>query len=369
LRKFLLVNHFEAMGRALDLAWRGWGRVAPNPLVGAVVLQGEEVVGEGWHAEFGGLHAETAALTRAGEAARGATVVVTLEPCNHQAKQPPCTGALIAAGVARVVAAAAEPYPVAAGGAERLRAAGIEVALGLREEEARVQNAIFFHRFREPDRPFVALKLATTLDARIADHAGRSRWISGDQARDYVHWLRAGFDAIGVGGHTAIVDDASLTVRGPVEPRRPPMRVVFSREGELPESLAMVRSARDLPTLVITEAHRPSPRFADLAEAGVEVERAASLVEGLGLLRRRGIESLLVEGGGRLAGALLSQGLVDRYYWIQAPVWLGDSGIPAVSGFPGTTLVEAERWQVVERRALGQDTLLVVDREPCLPES
>ena len=357
------------MGRALDLAWRGWGRVAPNPLVGAVVLQGEEVVGEGWHAEFGGLHAETAALTRAGEAARGATVVVTLEPCNHQAKQPPCTGALIAAGVARVVAAAAEPYPVAAGGAERLRAAGIEVALGLREEEARVQNAIFFHRFREPDRPFVALKLATTLDARIADHAGRSRWISGDQARDYVHWLRAGFDAIGVGGHTAIVDDASLTVRGPVEPRRPPMRVVFSREGELPESLAMVRSARDLPTLVITEAHRPSPRFADLVEAGVEVERAASLVEGLGLLRRRGIESLLVEGGGRLAGALLSQGLVDRYYWIQAPVWLGDSGIPAVSGFPGTTLVEAERWQVVERRALGQDTLLVVDREPCLPES
>lgn len=357
------------MGRALDLAWRGWGRVAPNPLVGAVVLQGEALVGEGWHAEFGGPHAETVALARAGDAARGASVVVTLEPCNHQAKQPPCTEALLAAGVSQVVAAAADPNPDAAGGLERLRAGGIEVILGVREEEARAQNAIFFHRFKEPGRPYVALKLATTLDARIADQAGRSRWISGDQARDYVHWLRAGFDAIGVGGHTAIVDDASLTVRGSVEPRRPPVRVVFSRQGEVPEWLALVRSARDLPTVLVTEAHRPSPRFADLAEAGVVVERANSLAEGLELLRRRGIESLLVEGGGRLAGALLSQGLVDRYYWIQAPVWLGDSGVPAISGLPGTTLIEAERWQVVERRALGQDTLLVADREPCLPGS
>jgi diaminohydroxyphosphoribosylaminopyrimidine deaminase/5-amino-6-(5-phosphoribosylamino)uracil reductase len=363
------VNHFEAMGRALDLAWRGWGRVAPNPLVGAVVLRGAEPVGEGWHAEFGGLHAETAALARAGEAARGATVVVTLEPCNHQAKQPPCAEALLAAGVARVVAAVADPNPVAGGAASRLRAAGVQVELGLRGDEARAQNAAFFHRWREPDRPFVALKLATTLDCRIADHAGRSRWISGDQARDYVHWLRAGFDAIGVGGHTAIVDDASLTVRGAIEPRRPPVRVVFSRRGEVPDSLTLVRSASDPPTLLVTEAHRPSPRLAQLAEAGVEVEWASSLPEGLAKLRKRGIESLLVEGGGRLAGALLGHGLVDRYYWIQAPVWLGDGGVPAVSGFPGTTLVEAERWRVVERRTLGQDTLLVVDREPCLPES
>jgi diaminohydroxyphosphoribosylaminopyrimidine deaminase / 5-amino-6-(5-phosphoribosylamino)uracil reductase len=363
------VNHFEAMGRALDLAWRGWGRVAPNPLVGAVVLHGDSVVGEGWHAEFGGLHAETAALARAGVAARGATVVVTLEPCNHQAKQAPCTEALISAGVTHVVAATGDPNPVAAGGSDRLRAAGIQVGIGLREDEARAQNAIFFHRFRQLARPFVALKLATTLDARIADHAGRSRWISGNQARDYVHWLRAGFDAIGVGAHTARVDDASLTVRGAIEPRRPPIRVVFSRQGEVPDSLAMMRSARDVPTLVVTEAHRPSPWFADLQEAGVEVEWATSLPEGLARLRQRGIASLLVEGGGRLAGALLGEGLVDRYYWIQAPVWLGDSGIPAVSGLPGTTLGEAERWQVVERRPLGQDTLLVVDREPCSPGS
>lgn len=357
------------MGRALSLAWRGWGRVAPNPLVGAVVLQGEAVVGEGWHAEFGGLHAETAALNAAGSAARGATVVVTLEPCNHLGKQPPCTEALIAAGVAHVVVAASEQHGAAAGGAARLQAAGIEVTAGVREDEARAQNAVFFHQFRHPDRPFVALKLATTLDARIADHAGRSRWISGDEARDYVHWLRAGFDAIGVGGHTATVDDASLTVRGAVQPRRPPVRVVFSRQGEVPESLTLVRSARELPTLLITESHRPSHRLAELEEAGVELIWVASLSEGLAALRQRGLQSLLVEGGGRLAGALLAEGLVDRYYWIQSPLLLGDSGIPAVAGLPGTTLVEAERWQVVERRPLGQDTLLVADRDPCLPAS
>jgi diaminohydroxyphosphoribosylaminopyrimidine deaminase/5-amino-6-(5-phosphoribosylamino)uracil reductase len=165
------------------------------------------------------------------------------------------------------------------------------------------------------------------------------------------------------------VDDASLTVRGAIIPRRTPLRVVFSRQGGLAPSLALVRSAGEVRTLVITEAHRPSTHLAELAEAGVEVVWVGSLAEGLAALRQRGVGSILVEGGGRLAGALLSAGLVDRYYWIQSPVWLGESGVPAVSGLTGSTLVEAERWQVVERRALGQDTLLVVDREPCLPES
>ncbi len=369
LYKFLPVNHFEAMGRALELAWRGWGRVPPNPLVGAIVLQGTRVVGEGWHAEYGGVHAEAAALAGAGASTRGATVVVTLEPCNHRAKQPPCSDALIAAGVKEVVAAVADPNPIAAGGAEKLRAAGITVTLGLREEEARIQNATFFHRFRHPDRPFVALKLATTLDGRIADQAGRSRWISGNEARDYVHWLRAGFDAIGVGGHTATIDDASLTVRGTVEPRKAPVRVVFTRHAEVPESLTLVKSAREVPTILFTELHRPSPRLAELEEAGVEVLWVTSLAEALSQLKQRGVESILIEGGGRLAGALLAADLVDRYYWIQSPVWLGESGIPAVAGLPGTTLVEAERWEVVDRRILGQDTLLVADREPCLPAS
>ncbi len=357
------------MGRALELAWRGWGRVAPNPLVGAVVVRNGAIVGEGWHAEFGERHAEPAALAMAGAAARGATVYVTLEPCNHTGKQPPCTEALLAAGVARVVAAMPDPNPDAQGGTARLRAAGITVEIGCRSEDAAVQNAIFFHRFTEPRRPFVALKLATTLDGRIADHGGRSRWISGGEAREYVHWLRAGFDAIGVGGHTARTDDASLTVRGPVEPRVAPRRVVFDRLAELPSTLALVKTAGQVPTTLVTTLSASLTRTEPLEAAGVRVIRAATLAVALQGLHEEGVGSILVEGGGRLAGRLLGEGLVDRYYWIQSPLWLGDSGIPAIAELPGTSLVEAERWQVVERRALGQDTLLVVDRETCSPES
>lgn len=357
------------MGRALELAWRGWGRVSPNPLVGAVALQDGTVVGEGWHAEYGGLHAETAALRAAGPRTAGGTLYVTLEPCNHAGKQPPCTEAIIAAGIRRVVAAAPDPNPEAAGGADRLRAAGIEVELGMRAEEAGAQNASFFHAFKGLARPFVALKLATTLDGRIADHGGRSRWISGAGARDYVHWLRAGFDAIGVGGHTARVDDASLTVRGELEPRQPPRRVVFDRLGDLPLDSALVRSAAQIPTILISSPAMPSARLASLEAAGVIVHRPPTLAVGLQALRMLGIGSLLVEGGGRLAGQLLAQGLVDRYYWIQSPLWLGENAIPGVSGLAGQMLVEAERWRVAERRALGEDTLLVVDRESCLPES
>jgi diaminohydroxyphosphoribosylaminopyrimidine deaminase / 5-amino-6-(5-phosphoribosylamino)uracil reductase len=363
------VDNIQAMRRALELAWHGWGRVSPNPLVGAVVLQGDRVVGEGWHAEYGGLHAEPAALAASGRAAVASTVVVTLEPCAHHGKQPPCTDALIAAGVKRVVVAAHDPNPDAAGGLARLRAAGITVEEGVLADEARSQNAVFFHRFSGVGRPFVALKLATTFDGRIADQSGRSRWISGSEARDFVHWLRAGFDAIGVGGHTARTDDSSLTVRGEVQPRRPPTRVVFDRRGELPTGLRLVRTATEIPTILVTELSGPSARLAGLVESGVEVVRAADLAHGLGSLRELGIGSILVEGGGRLAGALLGAGLVDRFYWIQSPLWLGDSGIPAVMGYGGTTLVEADRWRIVERRALGQDTLLVADREECSPES
>jgi diaminohydroxyphosphoribosylaminopyrimidine deaminase/5-amino-6-(5-phosphoribosylamino)uracil reductase len=293
---------------------------------------------------------------------------VTLEPCNHHGKQPPCTDALLKAGIRRVVAAIADPNPTAGGGFDRLRASGVEVETGVGEQEALAQNAIFLHQWRVPNRPFVALKLATTIDGHIADQQGRSRWISGDEARDYVHWLRAGFDAIGVGGHTAHVDDASLTVRGELHPRRTPRRVVFSRHGDLPATLTVVQTARETPTTVITEAHGPSARLGLLEDAGVQIVRAGSLLDGLEQLRASGVGSLLVEGGGRLAGALLAAGLVDRYYWVQSPVWLGATGMPAVSGLPGTTLIEAERWTTVERRPLGQDTLLVVDRE-CSPAS
>jgi len=356
------MTEWGAMTRAIELAWRGWGRVQPNPLVGAVVLAGDEVVGEGWHAEYGQSHAEPAAIAAAGARARGATLVCTLEPCSHQGKQPPCTGAIVAAGIRRVVAAVADPHPVAGGGAEWLRAHGVDVEVGLLADEAAAQNASFLHQVQDGSRPFVALKLATTIDGRIADANGHARWLSEQPARDFVQWLRAGFDAVAVGGVTAREDDPSLTVRGPLQPRVPPTRVVFAADGDVPASLKLVRTARQVPTLVVTLPSAPASRVAPLEKAGVPVLRAATLADGLRQLRARDIGSLLVEGGGRLAGALLAEDLVDRYYWVQSPLWLGASAVPAVAGLPTVPLADARRWRVVDRRALADDTLLVLDR-------
>jgi len=357
------VTDAAVMQRALELGWRGWGRVHPNPLVGAVVLdRAGAVVGEGWHAEFGGPHAEGAALDAAGPHARGGTLVVSLEPCKHHGKQPPCTAAVLAAGIARVVYALDDPNPAAAGGAESLRAAGVLVEAGCLRGDAAVQNAPFLGSWRSPDRPWVALKLATSLDGRIADRFGRSRWISGEPARDFVHWLRAGMDAIGVGGATARADDPSLTVRGAVSPRVDPLRVVFDRAGNLPTTLEVLRTAREKPTCVVAGPLLSSERTEALGESGARLIRATGLRDGMAALRRMGIASMVVEGGGQLAGGLLGEGLVDRFYWIQSPVWLGEGGVPAVAGLPGVELATAERWTVVERRALGADTLLVADR-------
>ena len=347
------------MARALELAWRGWGRVAPNPMVGAVVLVNGEVAGEGWHAEFGERHAEVAALADAGAAAHGSTLVVTLEPCAHEGKQPPCARAVAAAGVSRVVVAVSDPNPVAGGGAAWLREQGVAVEIGLMADAARAQNAAFLHRLRDSSRPFVALKLATSLDGRIADADGHARWVSGPEARDWLHWLRAGYEAIAVGGATARLDDPSLTARGAVTPRIPPRRVVFSRSGMLPTSLSLVRTAHAVPTILFTDPGVEPD--AALSVAGVAVHPAADLGAALETLRALGVTSLLVEGGGALAGALLTAGLVDRFYWIQAPLWLG-AGPLGVRDLAGSPLADAARWRVVERRALGEDTLLVVDR-------
>jgi diaminohydroxyphosphoribosylaminopyrimidine deaminase/5-amino-6-(5-phosphoribosylamino)uracil reductase len=358
-----------AMQRALELARRGWGRVAPNPLVGAVLLQGDAAVGEGYHAEYGGPHAEVVALRSAGERARGGTLVVTLEPCRHHGKTPPCTEAIVAAGVARVVAALGDPDPQAGGGADVLRARGVTVALGLLAEEAAALNAPFLFARRHRERPFVALKLATSIDGRIADRAGSSQWVSGEEARAYVHWLRAGFDAIGVGGTTALRDNPRLTVRGPVTPRRPPVRVVFDRRAMLNETAELVRTAREVPTWVMASPDAPAASVASLERSGVRVSRPASLADALRELREAGVESLLCEGGGALGAKLLADGLVDRLYWVQAPVWLGEAAVPAFPGVPAAPLAAAPRWIPVERRALGADTLLVLDRELCLPGS
>ena len=363
------VSEPEAMQRALDLAWRGWGRVAPNPLVGAVVLRDGVVVGEGWHAEYGGDHAEVAALKAAGDRARGATVVVTLEPCAHHGKTPPCTDALLAAGVSRVVAAIRDPDPDAAGGLDVLRSRGVAVEVGLNAAEAAALNAPFLFVRQHQDRPFVALKLATSIDSRIADASGHSKWVSGEEARAHVHWLRAGYDAIAVGGTTALKDDPELTVRGAVTPRRPPIRIVFDRRAMLNPSARLVRTAREVTTWIVASPQAPAASVSSLEQNGVRVFTPTSLADGLAQLRAAGIQSLLCEGGGALGAKLLADGLVDRLYWIQSPVWLGDGAIPAFPGVPDARIDKAPHWVPVERRPLGPDTLLVLDRTLCLPAS
>jgi diaminohydroxyphosphoribosylaminopyrimidine deaminase/5-amino-6-(5-phosphoribosylamino)uracil reductase len=345
------------MRRALVLARRGWGRTAPNPMVGAVVVRDGAIVAEGWHAEYGGPHAEVAALEVAGERARGSTVYVTLEPCAHTGKTPPCADALVRAGVSRVVCASRDPSPVAAGGGQRLEAAGIEVAFGLEEADALELNAPFFHALTSA-RPFVTLKLATSIDGAIADAAGRSRWLTGGAARRYVHRLRAGHDAIAVGAGTAIADDPSLTVRSGRRPRVTPARVVFDRRGRVPLTSSLVRTAREVPTIVIV-ADESSSQAKSLARAGVRLVEATTLEDALRELRSLEVRSILVEGGAELGGALLAHALVDRMIIFQAPIVLGAGAQSAFARVPAHALPEAPRWRVVGRRAIGQDLMTV----------
>lgn len=357
----------RAMERALALALNGWGRVAPNPLVGAVLLRGDEVVGEGWHAEFGGPHAEIAALERCTDPA-GTTCVVTLEPCAHHGKTRPCVEALVEARVARVVAAVRDPDPRACGGLDRLAAAGVAVETGVLADRAAAQNAAFLWSTVRSGQPFVAVKLATSLDGFIADHGGQSQWLSGPEALEWAHWLRAGFDAIAVGRVTALADDPLLTVRGAVTPRVPPVRVVFGGRGPLPPTLRCFAQDGSTPAVAVVHPDAHARRLRKLEPAGVEVIRASTGSEAVAALRRRGIRSLLVEGGGRLAAGLLTEGLVDRVYRITSPRFLG-KGTAAFSPLPAIGLGQAPRWVVTERRTLGADSLLVVDRSLCSPGS
>ena len=328
------------MARAIDLAWRGWGRVHPNPLVGATVLAGGALVGEGWHAEYGDRHAEPIALRDAGERARGGTLVVTLEPCGHRGKQPPCADTIIRSGVRRVVAAVADPNPLAAGGGDRLRAAGIEVELGLLAQAAADQNAGFLHQFREPSRPYVAVKLATSIDGRIADAAGRSRWISGEAAQEYVHWLRAGFDAIAVGGRTARADDPQLTVRGSVEPRMEPRRVVFDAAADLDPELTLVRTARRVPTFLVTSPAAASLRVDRLAECGVTIVPAATLPDALRAAQR--VRHRLAAGRRRrpAGGRAVGQELADRSTGCKVPSGWVSEGSRRSQAWPATRSTE-----------------------------
>ena len=334
------------MSRANHLAKRGWGRTYPNPLVGAIVARNGEIVGSGAHEEFGGPHAEAVALADAGDSARGATLYVTLEPCTHSGKQPPCTSAIIAAGIARTVIAVRDPDPIAAGGMEQLRRGGVDVEIGPLGPAAARRNFRFLHRFQGHRRPFVAIKLAVSMDGRIADASGKSRWISNEASRAWAHWLRAGFGALAVGGDTAVADGARLTVRGAIQPRIAPLRIVFDRSGRVLPHHPIFQDAGSTPlAIIVGSAVSPAHRDA-ISDAGAQVLVADALPVALAELHERGVDSVLVEGGGRLAGALLNEGLVDRVYQIQSPVWLGDAA-SAWQGLGMPDLESAKRWRVV----------------------
>ena len=350
------------MRRALSLARRGWGQTAPNPMVGAVIVRDGGVVGEGYHPRYGESHAEVTALQAAGQRARGATMYVTLEPCAHFGKTPPCVDAILAAGVRRVVIATEDPNPIATGGRERLARAGVAVTIGVEETRAREQNAIFLHT-QTSRRAWVTLKLAMSLDGAIADARGSSRWITGRAARRAAHWLRAGHDALAVGIGTVLADDPRLTVRGVRAPRVPPIRIVFDRQARLPLDSRLARTARRTSTLVIAE--RPlSARVRALHQQGIDVMRSSSLHDALVELRQRDVRSVLVEGGARLAGALVERALVDRLIIFHAPVLLGAGALPAFVFASAVTLSDAPRFVPVERHRLGDDIMTVYAPRP-----
>ena len=347
------------MRRALRLARKGWGQTAPNPMVGAVVVRDGLVVGEGYHALFGGDHAEVVALRAAGERARGATLYVTLEPCVHQGKTPPCVDAVIRSGVARVEIAVLDPTTRAGGGAAKLKAAGLKVGVGDGETESRQLNGPFFHD--NTTRPWIQLKLAMSLEGALADGSGQSRWITGTRARRVVQSMRANSDAIAVGVRTALIDEPALTVRGRKRPRVEPLRVIFDSAARLPIDSPLVKSARKAPLALLVSSRAQPARLDALRSAGVEILTGDSVADWLAALSARGVRSLLVEGGARLAGSLLDHGVVDRMVIFQAPMVLGAGSLNAF-GYLGSRRVSAPlRFRVLERRTVGEDLMTVLE--------
>jgi diaminohydroxyphosphoribosylaminopyrimidine deaminase/5-amino-6-(5-phosphoribosylamino)uracil reductase len=356
------------MTLALTLGRRGLGRTWPNPAVGAVIVKDGMIVGRGWTQPGGRPHAEIEALRRAGSAARGATLYVTLEPCSHHGKSPPCADAVIAAGIARVVSALEDPNPEVAGvGYARLRAAGIAVDVGLGAEEARRDHAGHIRRMRD-GRPHVLLKLAASADGK-AGAAGRKPFaITGERARERVHLLRAHSDAIMIGIDTALADDPILTCRLPGMAGCSPIRVVLDSMLRLPLGSRLVRSAREVPLWIVTAPQAPSAAQAALEAAGAtvscvpRVDGRLDLAAVLRLLAERGISRLMVEAGPILAAALLKADLVDQVALFRSDKVVGPDGIDALEGMPLTALSRSPRLASVHREAVGEDSCEVFER-------
>jgi diaminohydroxyphosphoribosylaminopyrimidine deaminase/5-amino-6-(5-phosphoribosylamino)uracil reductase len=347
------------MARALEIG--RLGDPSPNPHVGALVVAAGTIVGEGHHERAGEDHAEVAALRVAREKAAGATLYVTLEPCNHIGRTPPCTDAIIAAKIARVVVGCRDPNPhVEGGGIDKLRKAGVEVVHGVLDAQAKRLVAPW-SKYVTAGIPYVSIKLALSLDGRIATRTGASKWVTGPEARARVHVLRAQHDAIAVGIGTALADDPRLTVRD--APGKSPLRVVFDTKLRLPVSSRLVASASEVPLWVVSSADAPASHEAALVERGAEVIRAPSSAEGridaiaaLKLLASRGVVTLLVEGGAELAGSMLAGRIADELHAFIAPILLGPRGRPGAVDWAGpATPAEAPRIVDPEWEVCGSD--------------
>lgn len=353
------------MDLARRLAERGRLTVAPNPLVGAVVVRDGGVVGEGWHARAGEAHAEVRALDAAGERARGATLFVTLEPCNHHGRTPPCVEAVQRAGVSRVVVGTLDPDPRMGGrSVEMMRGAGIEVEV-LDDKACGLQNEQFFHRMRT-GRPFVHVKLATTLDGRIAASGGDSRWVTGEEARLRAHGLRAEAGAVLVGAGTVRADDPTLTARG--LPEEPPAvtRVVLDPRLTIDPGSKLVRTAKEAPLVVFAGEEAAGRRAEALRGSGAEVVGAPAAGGKIDLrfvldeLAGRGVRGVLVEGGGETATGFVEDGLADKLTLFYAPRLIGSEGVPMIGALRATRMAEALRFRVSDVERVGEDVAVTL---------
>lgn len=348
------------MALAIHLGARGLGRVWPNPAVGCVIVQGTRIVGRGWTQAGGRPHAEAMALAEAGPAARGATAYVSLEPCAHHGKTPPCADALRMAGVARVISAQEDPDPRVAGrGHQMLRDAGIRVETGLLAAEAHRLQRGFLSRIQR-GRPMLTLKLAMSVDGRIATETGESQWITGPEARRFVHLMRARHDAVLVGAGTARADDPQLTVRG-LGPLAQPVRIVAARRLDLPGDGALAQSAREVPLWLLHGPDAPPSAREVWTARGAHLLEVPLAADGLDLaaafaqLGQAGLTRVFCEGGGQLAATLLKAGLVDDLALFTAGLALGAGGRPGVGSLALPHLADAPRLRLVESRAMGGD--------------
>ena len=357
------------MQLALTLGRRGLGRTWPNPAVGAVVVKDDVIVGRGWTQPGGRPHAEVVALARAGPAARGATLYVTLEPCSHFGKSPPCADALINAGVAKVVSAMADPNPEVAGkGHAKLRAAGIAVDVGRCAAAAARDHAGHFRRMRE-HRPHVVLKLAVSADEKIAAAGGKPIAITGEAARRRVHLLRAQSDAILVGIGTVLADDPLLTCRLPGMEKRSPVRVVLDNGLRIPGDSRLVHTARETPLWVMASELAEAPAAAKLGAAGAQVFRLAPRdkpgldpLAVLHMLSDKGITRLMVEGGSRVASSFVAAGLVEEVWLLRGPDAVGAEGIAALDALPLTAITQSPAFRVRASETLDKDALTIYER-------